>query len=42
MTKLRISPLHSDFAVEVHNQVADLVDSPDAIEELKSLCRNRP
>jgi taurine dioxygenase len=42
MTKLRTSPLHSDFAVEVHSQVADLVDSPDAIEELKSLWQKSP
>ena len=42
MTQLRTSPLHSDFAVEVHNQVSDLVNSPDAIEELKALWQKSP
>lgn len=42
MTRLRTSPLHSDFAVEVHAPVMDLLDSPDAIEELKSLWQKSP
>jgi taurine dioxygenase len=42
MNKLRTTPLHSDFAVEVHAQVMDLVNDPDAIEELKSLWQKSP
>jgi taurine dioxygenase len=42
MTKLRTSPLHSDFAVEVHTPILDIVDSPDAIEELKLLWQKSP
>lgn len=42
MTQLRTTPLHSDFAVEVNALVMDLVDDPDAIEQLKSLWQNSP
>jgi taurine dioxygenase len=42
MTKLRTSQLHSDFAIEVHAPVMDLVDNPDAVEELKGLWRKSP
>ncbi|MDQ6880651.1 MAG: TauD/TfdA family dioxygenase [Pseudomonadota bacterium] len=42
MNKLHTSPLHSRFAVQVHASVADLLDSPDAIEELKSLWQKSP
>ena len=42
MTKLRTSPLHSDFAVEVLTPVLDILDSPDAIEELKLLWQKSP
>ena len=42
MTRLRTSPLHSDFAVEVHAPVMDMVDNPDAIEELKGLWQKSP
>jgi taurine dioxygenase len=42
MTKLHFSPLHSDFAVEVHGRVMDFVDSPDAIEELKAQWQKSP
>lgn len=42
MTKLRTTPLHSDFAVEVHASVMDIVDDPDAIEALKGLWQKSP
>jgi len=42
MTKLRTSFLHSDFAIEVHAPVMDMVDDPDAIEELKGLWQKSP
>lgn len=42
MGKLRITPLHSDFAIEVHAQVMDLVNDPNAIEELKGLWQQSP
>jgi len=42
MAKLRTTPLHSTFAVQVHAQVMDLVDDPDAIEELKMLWQKSP
>ncbi|KQT13838.1 TauD/TfdA dioxygenase family protein [Ramlibacter sp. Leaf400] len=42
MPKIRTSPLHSNFAVQVHAQVMDLVNDPDAIEELKGLWQNSP
>jgi alpha-ketoglutarate-dependent taurine dioxygenase len=42
MTKLRTHPLHSDFAVEIQAPVMDLVDDPDAIEELKGLWQKSP
>ena len=42
MTKLRTTFLHSDFAIEVHAPIMDMVDDPDAIEELKSLWQKSP
>ncbi|CAA9423588.1 MAG: hypothetical protein AVDCRST_MAG51-2185 [uncultured Ramlibacter sp.] len=42
MTKLRTNPLHSTFAIEIHAPVMDLVDDPDAIEELKGLWQKSP
>jgi len=42
MAKFRTTPLHSTFAVQVHAQVMDLVDDPDAIEELKMLWQTSP
>jgi len=42
MPKIRTSPLHSTFAVQVHAQVMDVVNDPDAIEELKGLWQNSP
>jgi len=42
MTKIQTTPLHSDFAVQVHVQVMDIVDNPDVIEELKSIWQKSP
>ncbi len=42
MTQLRTTALHSDFAIEVHGQAMDLVNDPDAIEQLKGLWQKSP
>jgi taurine dioxygenase len=42
MPKIRTTPLHSTFATEVHAPVMDLVNDPDAIEELKKLWQTSP
>ena len=42
MNQLRTTPLHSDFAVEVHAQVMDIVNDPSAIEALKTLWQKSP
>lgn len=42
MPKIRTSPLHSTFATEVHVQVMDVVNDPDAIEELRTLWQTSP
>lgn len=42
MADIRTTPLHSTFAVQVHAQVMDLVDDPDAIESLKMLWQKSP
>jgi len=42
MPNIQTSPLHSDFAVEVHTRVMDILDNPDAIEELRSLWQRSP
>lgn len=42
MTNVRTTPLHSDFAVEIHAQVMDLVSDPDAIEQLKGVWQKSP
>lgn len=40
--KFTVTPLHSDYAVQVHGQVTDFVDDPDAIEQLKQLWQKAP
>ncbi|MBI5275186.1 MAG: TauD/TfdA family dioxygenase [Burkholderiales bacterium] len=42
MTLIKTTPLHSDFAVQVHTQVMDIVDNPDSIEELKGIWQKSP
>ncbi|QIL79978.1 TauD/TfdA family dioxygenase [Diaphorobacter sp. HDW4A] len=42
MPSLRTSALHSDFAVEVHANIHDLLKSADAIAELKRLWQASP
>jgi len=42
MSKIRTSPLHSDFAVQVHASIMDIVDDPQAIEELKAVWHQSP
>lgn len=42
MIDVRTTPLHSDFAVEIHGQVMDFVNDPDAIEQLKMIWQTSP
>jgi alpha-ketoglutarate-dependent taurine dioxygenase len=42
MPQIRTTPLHSTFATEVHVPVMDILDDPDAIEELKGLWQKSP
>ncbi|MEN4921020.1 TauD/TfdA family dioxygenase [Achromobacter spanius] len=39
---LPVSALHTTFAVQVHAAIADIVDDPDAIRQLKDLWRRSP
>lgn len=42
MPKIQTSPLHSDFAVQVHAYIMDIVDDESAIAELKAIWRKSP
>lgn len=42
MPTIRTSPLHSDFAVEVHAAIPEIVDDMDAIDQLKAIWRRSP
>lgn len=42
MIDVRTTPLHSNFAVEIHGQVMDFVNDPDAIEQLKRIWQTSP
>lgn len=42
MTKIRTSPLHSSFAVQVHASIMDIVDDEAAIEDIKSIWLKSP
>ena len=42
MPTIKTTPLHSDFAVQVHTQIMDIVDNPDVIEELKGIWQKHP
>ena len=39
---LKTSPLHSNLATQVHEPIMDMVDDPDAIEQLKLLWQKSP
>ncbi|NML47440.1 TauD/TfdA family dioxygenase [Ramlibacter sp. G-1-2-2] len=41
-TKIQTTALHSDFAVEVHASIMDVVDDPDAIEQIQAIWRRSP
>lgn len=42
MTQLKTTPLHSNFVVEVHSSISDVVDDPLAIDELKAIWQQFP
>lgn len=42
MTTILTSPLHSDFVVEVHTNIPDIVNDPDAIAQLKAIWQKSP
>ncbi|MCB4365514.1 TauD/TfdA family dioxygenase [Hydrogenophaga taeniospiralis] len=42
MKSIQTSPLHSDFAVQVHVAIQDIVDDPAAIAELKAIWQKSP
>lgn len=42
MPRIQTTPLHSTFAVQVHASIMDIVDDPDAIEELKAIWQKSP
>lgn len=42
MTRIHTTPLHSDFVVQVHVSIADVVDDPQAIVELKGIWQRSP
>jgi len=42
MSVIRTSPLHTDFAVEVHTAIPDILADPAAIEEVKAIWRQSP
>lgn len=42
MTQIKTTPLHSEFVVEVHASIPDVVDEPLAIEALKAIWRQFP
>ena len=42
MSKIQTSPLHSDFAVQVHASIMDIVDDLEAIAQLKAVWHKSP
>ncbi|MES2975498.1 MAG: TauD/TfdA family dioxygenase [Pseudomonadota bacterium] len=42
MTTIKTTPLHSDFAVQVHATIMDIVDDADAIGQLKEIWQKSP
>lgn len=42
MTTITTSPLHSDFAVEVHASIPEIVDNPEAIAQIKAIWQKSP
>lgn len=42
MSRIRTSPLHSDYVVQVHASIMDIVDDPEAIAELKAIWHRSP
>ncbi|WP_447920375.1 TauD/TfdA dioxygenase family protein [Achromobacter aegrifaciens] len=42
MSTIRVTALHSDFAVLVHAAIPDIVDDPDAIRQLKAIWTQSP
>ncbi|MCD0502700.1 TauD/TfdA dioxygenase family protein [Bordetella petrii] len=42
MSHIQATPLHSDFAVEVHADIPDVLDDPGAMADLKAIWRQSP
>lgn len=42
MTKIQTTALHSDFAVQVHASIMEVVNDPDAIEQIRNTWRRSP
>lgn len=42
MPRLQVTPLHSGFAVQIHADIAALVDDPDAVAQLKAQWQASP
>lgn len=42
MTTIKTTPLHSDYVVQVHASIMDVVDDPGAIAELKDIWHRSP
>ncbi len=42
MTTIQITPLHTDFVVQVHTSIPDIVDNPSAIEHLRNIWQQSP
>ena len=42
MTHIKTTALHSDFVVEVHAAIPDLLDDPGALDTLKTIWRDAP
>lgn len=42
MSEIRTTPLHTDFVVEVHASIPDIVNDPEAIAQLKAIWQKSP
>lgn len=42
MSNIKTTPLHSDFAVEVHAVISDVLNDPSAVDELKAIWQKSP
>ncbi|NYT60200.1 TauD/TfdA family dioxygenase [Alcaligenaceae bacterium] len=42
MSTIQTSPLHTDFAVQVHANIPDILEDPDAIQQLREIWQRSP